>query len=480
MEGFNIISALKWSYIAEISAKLVPGLTYLVLTQLLAPNEFGVATAAIIIISISQIFWEAGLGKAIIQRQTDEKSATNFAFIVNLILGLIISALLFSSSDLIAEYIFKDTKISNVLQVMSGYVLLGSTSAIQIAILQKEMQFKKLFYIRVSNSTLIAIVSIILALNDMGHWSLIIGMLAGQAGQVILLWSLSEWRPSLHFKKQVGKEVAIFGSWVSLTSLLSWFYIWGDSLIIGFFLGSTFLGLYNIGNQFSILVFNFLLFPVSPVLYSYLSKATKNTLQLKESVEQIIKTVSFFSIPIAFILFFTSHFFSNLIASTKWHGVAEIIGILALTHGFAWIVGLNGDIYRALGKPKYETFVTATSLFIYLVVYLFSIQKGLTFFLWARFGLAIFGTMFHLLVMNKVLNINLSALVTHIIKLTIICLTLSWLTHSLITNLVNNSYLQFLIFGASSTILITICLYLVERNKEIKTLKTLYKKARSD
>jgi len=74
---------------------------------------------AIMVISFTQVFWEAGMGKALIQCQENIEQAANAAFWINLGLGLIFALVLFFSSDLIATHLFHDNRVSDVVKVMT-------------------------------------------------------------------------------------------------------------------------------------------------------------------------------------------------------------------------------------------------------------------------------------------------------------------------------------------------------------------------
>jgi len=91
----NFIHALKWSFLAKLAPKAITPTVFIVLSRLLTPEDFGVMSAAMMVLAFSQIFWEAGMGKALIQRQTDVEEAADVAFWVNLGLGVVIAGLLF-------------------------------------------------------------------------------------------------------------------------------------------------------------------------------------------------------------------------------------------------------------------------------------------------------------------------------------------------------------------------------------------------
>ena len=66
--------ALRWSFLSELPTKAIQPVIFIVLGRLLTPENFGVMAAAMIVIAFSQIFWEAGMGKAFIQRRLTSKN----------------------------------------------------------------------------------------------------------------------------------------------------------------------------------------------------------------------------------------------------------------------------------------------------------------------------------------------------------------------------------------------------------------------
>lgn len=402
----SFIHALKWSFLAELASKAITPVAFIVLARLLTPEDFGVMSAAMMVIAFSQIFWEAGMGKALIQRQTDVEDAADVAFWINLGLGGLISALLLWGARPIALTFFQDERVIAVLQVMTLQVLLGALSSVQTALLQKRMGFKELFRVRLMTVGLPGLASIPLAWKGMGYWALVAGTLAGQAIQVTMLWKTSNWRPKLSFPIAVFKPMGKFGLWVGVTGLLNWFYSWADSLIIGGNLGLINLGLYKTGHQLSDFFFAMLFAPLVPVLYSHLSLQRNNKEQLGNELAKFIRIVMWISLPFAvFISVFSTHVV-HIFLGEKWHGVALVISVLAIRQGLAWITALNGEAYRAIGKPAFETIVLTLSLFVYLPVYWATSRVSLTAFVYGRLILVVLSMLAHLYLAKIIFNID--------------------------------------------------------------------------
>ncbi len=90
----QMITAAKWSTIAEIVSKLVVPISTVILARLLTPEAFGILVTATMIISFAEIFSDAGFHKYLIQHEfpsDDEKyKAVSVAFICNFLLSLVI------------------------------------------------------------------------------------------------------------------------------------------------------------------------------------------------------------------------------------------------------------------------------------------------------------------------------------------------------------------------------------------------------
>lgn len=420
----SIKHALKWSFLSEIASKAIQPLVFVILARLLTPEDYGVVAAAIMVISFSQIFWDAGMSKAIIQFQGDRTAAANAAFWINNVLGVVVAGVVVVISGIVSDKIFHDPRVALVLQVMALQVVLSALVSIHTALLQKDMRFKHLFWVRLATVAIPGLVSIPLAWYGMGYWALVAGTLAGQVIQVVILWKTSPWKPRFSFDVPMAKQLARFGGWVAATGLLAWFYLWADSLIVGMYLGSHELGLYRTGNAFVMMIFGFLFGPMMPVLYSYLSGIQDNREHVKEVLLKVVRVISLISIPLGIFLYLSAQLVADFVFGENWRGVGIVIGVSALTHGLAWLVGVNGEVYRVLGRPNIETWIMGLCLIFYLPAYLISAQISFEVFLWTRLLIVFPALMVHWIFLRK---LNLSPSLSHLKAILYYSLSLSLL-----------------------------------------------------
>lgn len=382
--SFSLIHAFKWSMASEIASKVIQPIVFIVLARLLTPDDFGVMSSALMVISFSQIFWEAGMGKALIQRQTDIEAAANVAFWINIALGSAITMLLFVAASPIAQTFFYDERVTAVIQFMTLQVFLGATTSVHTALLQKEMGFKRLFWIRFITVGLPGLASIPLAWYGMGYWALVMGTLVGQLTQVLVLWRLSPWRPSWTFDVPVAKEMAYFGAWVGLTGLLAWGYSWLDGFIVIIYFGVEKLGLFRTGNQFAIAVFSLFFSFYTPVLYASFSLINIDSVGVREQLFRISRLVPVVSLPLAMGVVLFRVEIETILFGSKWSGIAYVIAMIAIKESVLWIFAYNIEAYRALGQPKLETIIAFGSVLLSPLVLIYFASKGFNEFVFAR------------------------------------------------------------------------------------------------
>lgn len=403
------IKSVKWTALSEVASRAIQPLVMLILARLLTPEDFGVVGVAMIAIGLAQIFQDFGLGKTLIQRETEVEKSANIVFWTNLVLSLFIYLLLFISAPMLSRF-FHDERVIDVLRILCLQIVLISLITVHQALFQRSFQFKQLFFIRLFSSAVPGFVSIPLALYGYGVWSLVFGALAGAIAQVLLYWKISHWRPNLSYDFQLAKQLYGFSSWVVLEAFLGWLILWGDSIVLGHFLGVKELGVYRVGITFLMLVFGIFFNPILPVAYSAFSRSQSNREELKQSFLKMTKLIASISLPLGVGLAILSQPISLVVFGQKWQGIEIVIALIGFMHIFGWFVGINPEVYRAVGRPDINSKLLTVAVIYYIPVYIFAAPYGLFIFCLARLAVAIISMGLHIFVANRILGLKFTYL----------------------------------------------------------------------
>lgn len=400
------VKSVKWTTLAEIASRAAQPLVTLVLARLLSPNEFGIVGVAVMVISFSQVFWEAGLSKTLIQTESDSEQAANVVFWTNIALSALVYTLLFLAAPKIGS-VYHDATITPVLRVLGLQVVIMAFASVQNALFQRGFNFKVIFWTRLATSLLPGFVSIPLALQGYGVWALVGGTLVGTLAQVVVLWILSPWRPTMKYNFSIALKLGRFGFWVALEAILGWFYNWADSMLLGAYLGVRELGLYRTGTMVVMLAFGVLLNPILPVLYSSLCRFQNDLDQLRQSFSKAARLTITVALPVSVGLFLLGGRIADVLFGDKWVGLGQVVAFLALVQGWSWFVsGANGEMYRASGRPDVFPKFMGFALLYYLPVYFFAAPQGLEVFLWARLFVSLIGLPIHIWLMVRILGLS--------------------------------------------------------------------------
>ena len=398
------IKAVKWSMLAEIVSYSVRPLVLLILARLLSPADFGLVGIATVAIGLAQIFQEFGFGKALIQTENNIDKYANNAFWINISLGLFIYFLIFITAPYIAEFFDSEQSIL-VLRVLCIQIVLTGFYSVQFSSMRRNMNFKSIFIVRFLAAVLPGVLSVLLALFDMGVWSLVYGSLLASLIQAILFWKLSNWRPTWSFDFVILKKMLIFSRWILLEGLLAWLISWGDSIIIGHYLGVNDLGIYRVGSTLIIFVSSIFFSPIVPIALSYFSRLQSNLRDLQNSYVKLTQLITAFSIPLGIGIALLSKPIVMVFLGEKWIGVEIVISLMAIRLGLGWIVGLNSTVYTAIGKPKLNVGILIIVTAISIPAYILGAQYGLFIFCLVRLATTLVDNFLNYMIAKKTLDL---------------------------------------------------------------------------
>ena len=148
----KIGNALKWSVYAEIAAKLILPISNMILARLLTPEMFGVVATVTMIVSFADIFTDSGFHKYMVQHEfadeTEYQDSANISFWSNLALSFLIWGIIILFREKIAVLV-GNPGLGNIIALAGVAIPITGFSALQMSLLKREMNFKKLFYVRI-------------------------------------------------------------------------------------------------------------------------------------------------------------------------------------------------------------------------------------------------------------------------------------------------------------------------------------------
>jgi len=389
----------------EMVSRTASPILFVILARLLTPTDFGILATTMVAISFAQMFCDAGLGRALVQTRETPGDAAHIVFWTNLLLGALFYGMLFIFAPALAVF-FDSPESVVVLRVLGLQVVIASFSSVQQALFVRDLDFQSLFWIKLLTALIPGLFSIPMAYFGCGVWALVAGSLAGQIFNGFLLWRRSNWRPKFTYNKKLARSLFTFGLWVLMESLGAWLILWGDNLILGRFLGVHDLGVYRTGWMLVTILFGLTLNPFLPILYPAFSRLQDELPALKRAFHKVNRIVIALALPMGAGVFLVGQEAADLLFGQKWQGLGFVVGTLGFMHGIGWLVGINPELYRAMGRPDMNTKLMFAALLYYLPAYYLAAQRGLETFAVTRLVVALVAMPIHIYLCTKMLSVS--------------------------------------------------------------------------
>jgi len=399
--------SIKWASLGTIVPKIVSPFITIILANILVPEDFGIVAIAITIIGFSNIIQGLGLSEYIIKDQNLNDLKLSVAFWSNVFISIVIYLLVFSMTNIIA-HIYHNDQIINILPVMSLLIIVNSLGIVQNAILQKQMMFKKIFFIQVLPVVILLAVTLPLALSGFGVWSLIIGELVKNSLTTVSYWIFSSWFPKLTFSFNVFVQLFNFGKWVIIEKVEEYLVGSLEILLIGAFIDLETAGLYAIAKYIITVIYSTLNGPIGTVAYPMFSELQGSRSELKSGFFSITKRISLFNFPIMFGIASISSVAIPIFFPDKWEQLPLILTIIVMGEGIHRNIWAQREIFKVLNKPDVYPKAILPNLLFGAVFYYLGAERGLIAFCIVKVLNDYLYTIIQLFVTSEILQFKIS------------------------------------------------------------------------
>jgi O-antigen/teichoic acid export membrane protein len=386
--GNSIIKASFWSILTEIIAKVVTPISFLILTRILSPEDFGIVAIATTLLGFIYVITDMGISKIIIQESGDENYLSkiyNAGFWFNALLGLFLTLLIVVFSVRLA-FFFGEPKSASVICAMGIQVVFYSLSAVQNAKKIKSLEFKFLFYLRLITTGIPVAISIPIAFMGGGYWAIVWGQVFASFFSTIALWLSSKWRPSFIIDFGVLKNIISRSIWNTIDQVFMWIPIGLDTFLISKYLSQKDLGFYTTSRTLFTSAIALSLGAVIPVLYSAFSRIKDNEVLFIKSIYFAQKIVFSVAAFLGVFVFIFSDLIEKIFFRGKWLGISSILSYIFLIMGLEYFYSVFAEALRSKGCFKKLAINTIVSVTLTIPVLFISVKYGILFYVIARTG----------------------------------------------------------------------------------------------
>lgn len=372
----DTVSGVGWAFLSSTSLRIFQAVTTLVLAKLLVPSDFGVYTLSTLIIYAIVVFRDVGFAQVLIYQQGDAMKSASTAFFLSLASSVVLAVLLFASAPLLGRA-FSTAEIVLPVRAMAVSLVISGAANVPVALLDKQLKFKKRVMPEVVSAFTYASVSIILAVMGFRAWSLIIGWIAMSIVNSIAMWMVCGWKPALEFDRREARVIVGYGKHLMVASLATFLFFQIDNASVGKLLGLRALGFYSMAFTVCNLPATNLSNVVNRVMFPTYSRLQLDMPEMRAVYLQTVKYIAMAAFPAAIGIFVIADPVIRVFYGAKWIPAIPLFHILAL-YGLIRSIGSTASaVFMSTGNPGLVRRVSALQLLIALpLVYTVAMKAG--------------------------------------------------------------------------------------------------------
>lgn len=320
-----------------------------ILARLLTPADFGVVSAALVIIGFASIFSQLGLGPALVQRPNLEPRHVQAAFTGSVVFGLLIGVLIWLAAPLAAAF-YRIDSVAPVLRVLAWTFPLKGIAVVSESLLQRDMGFRWLANRELASYGLgYGLLGVALAWNGAGVWALVGANMAQAIVNTALLVIARPPSVRLRVDPAACRELASFGGGFTAAKIGNRIALQGDNLVVGRWLGPEALGIY--GRAYHLMAMPAALFGdiVDTALFPAMAKVQNQAQRLETAYRRGISLVALVILPASALFFTLAPELVYLLLGPQWSSVVIPFQVLAAGMLFRTSYKLSDSISRATG-----------------------------------------------------------------------------------------------------------------------------------
>lgn len=376
------LSGLIWTFADTF---LVQGLSFIamiLLARWIGPTDFGLIGMIAVFIAMGSSLTDSGMTNSLIRTKEPDQSDYSTVFFVNLLMSLLVYGVIFFAAPFIANF-FGHSILIDIIRVYCLLFLVIAFSAVQLAILTKEMKFQKITKINFPSTLIGVSIGLYLGYQNFGVWSIVWMYLSTEIVRSVLLWLSSNWKPALIFSKEKFKFHYKFGYKLMLSGLLDTVFKNIYNILIGKYFSAQTLGFYERSKRFSEYPSSTLTAVISKVTYPMLSQIQNDPIRIENIYRKLIR-VSFFVIaPLMLGAAALAKPLFLLMLGEEWQPAVLFFQILSLAMMLYPIHAFNLNILKVYGRSDLFLKLEIIKKFIITISIIVAFQFGVLGLVWS-------------------------------------------------------------------------------------------------
>lgn len=354
--GRRLRSGLGWSLANTGISRAWTLILGIILARILEPQDYGVYTVGLVVLSILQSMNELGVSVGIVRWPGDPARPAKTAVTLAATSSALLYLLCFLAAPGVASAMGAP-QATGVLRLLTLGVLLDGLSSVPNALITRELLQARRAVADVAALVVSTTVTLVLASRGLGAWSLAWGALAGNATASSLVMTLAPARPRPAFDRDDARQLLRFGLPLAGASFLVFVMLNIDYVIVGRALGPAALGFYTLAFNLSSWPSNLLSLSVRRVSIAGFARLADDGPALRASFTRSFAALMTAVFPICILLSVLAGPLVRFVYGERWGPAVGALRFLAVLGAARVAFDFCYDLLVASGRTRVTLWV---------------------------------------------------------------------------------------------------------------------------
>jgi O-antigen/teichoic acid export membrane protein len=355
----------------------------IILARILGPEEFGLIGMISVFIAIGNALVDSGLSTSIIRTKDADNSDYSTVFYLNIALSILVYVALFFLAPYVSQF-YNQGILTLIIRIYCLSFIISALSSVQLVILNKEMQFRKMLLLNIPGTLIGIVIGIVMGYYGYGVWSIVWMYLGTQLIQSILLWVFSSWKPSFNFSKEKMKFHYGFGYKLMLSGLIDTVFKNIYNVLIGRYYPVQSLGYYERARAFNDYPVTAITGIISRVSYPLLAQLQNQKEQISRAYKQLLQLSFFILAPLMLGTAAIAKPLFLLVLGEQWLEAVPFFQILCLSGMFFPVHAFNINVLKVFGRSDLFLRLEIIKKTVMVISLLVAFQFGLIVLIWSN------------------------------------------------------------------------------------------------
>src|SRR5438445_2542196 len=348
----SLLYGVAWTAAAKWAAQALSWASWLIVARVLSPEDYGLVGMAAVYLGLITLLSEFGLGTAVLVGRELSAEQTNQLNGLAVLLGL--ASLLASCIAAIPlGRFFHAPQLPLVVLAMSTTFVITSFKIVPLALVQRDLGFKALALVDVSQALVLAIGTIGFALAGFRYWTLVCGALLSTLISTAAVLRLRH--VPFAWPRSASLKHAITLSYNIVVARVCWYASSNaDFLMTGRILGKAALGFYNVGWTLASVPVDKVAALVGQVTPAFFSAVQTDLPAIRRYLLRITEGIALVTFPVSVGLALVARDFVLVVLGSKWEGTIAPLQLLAAYAAVRSITPLLAQVLMTIRDTGFE------------------------------------------------------------------------------------------------------------------------------